>query len=64
MDKLSPVQITQVRNGFLLHEPSSFTREGPRSVDDQYVFQTFAELLAFLNEHFTHRALSVINDSE
>lgn len=53
-----PVEITQECNGFIVYVGSSCS-PSPR---DQYVFQTFNELVKFLGENFTHREKNIITD--
>ena len=56
----NPVQIDQVRNGFIVSQRD--LRRGDCAVTEDHVFQTFAELVNHLAAHFTHRADGVASD--
>ena len=45
------IEINQVKNGYILVKE-----------DTTYVFQTMAELLRYVSEHFTHRQQEVLTD--
>jgi hypothetical protein len=52
------VEIQQTENGYILRTGSFCTNEKR----DEYVFQSFTELINFLNQHFTFRNDSIITD--
>jgi hypothetical protein len=52
------VEIIQTENGFIAVVGSACS--GSRR--ERYVFQSFTELVNFLNEHFTHRDENIYND--
>ena len=45
------IEIQQVKNGYIIVNN-----------DNTYVFQTMAELLKYISEHFTHRQQEVLTD--
>jgi hypothetical protein len=50
------VEVRQVANGYVVM-PASFESRGTVVSDDErLVFQTFAELVAWMGKHFTHLA--------
>jgi hypothetical protein len=53
------VSIQQIANGYCLIVGSSCT-----GVRENYVFQTFTELVNFLNKHFTHREEIIYTDAK
>lgn len=56
-DYCTPVRISQEENGFILELDCSAEIE-------KHVFQSFTELVNFLNEHFTFRNSSIYADFE
>lgn len=58
----TPIEIRQVSNGYVVMPSSSEDRARMASDDDRIVFQTFAELQAWLARHFTHREKQVAVD--
>lgn len=50
------IEIQQVKNGYILRD-----NRNP-SIDSTHVFQTMAELLKYISEHFTHRQQEVLTD--
>lgn len=52
------VEIIQTENGFIAVVGSACSG----SIRERYVFQSFTELVNFLNEHFTHRNNSIFAD--
>ncbi len=50
------IEIQQVKNGYILRD-----NRNP-SIDSTNVFQTMAELLNYVGEHFTHRQQEVLTD--
>lgn len=49
------IEINQVKNGYIL-------RKSQTTTDSTHVFQTMAELLNYVSEHFTHRQQEVLTD--
>lgn len=52
------VEIQQTENGYILFIGLNCTSE----FRERYVFQSFTELVNFLNNHFTFRNESIYND--
>ena len=50
------IEIQQVKNVYILRD-----NRNP-SIDSTHVFQTMAELLNYVGEHFTHRQQEVLTD--
>ena len=62
MKKNSAILIDATRNGYLVRPDMSHGSScGPEL---SLVFQSFAELQAFLEGHFDHRKANLINDME
>lgn len=55
------IEIVQVANGFLV-TPQRNYRDGAYREDQAYVFQSYAELLIWLGDHFEHRAANLRGD--
>jgi hypothetical protein len=55
---IEPVEVQQVENGFILSTGSNCDR-----TREQHVFQSFIELVNFLNNHFTHREKNIFVDN-
>ncbi len=57
-----PVEVQQVANGYVVMP--ALGGGGPIALSDQdrLVFQTFAELVAWMSQHFTHRATDLVVD--
>jgi hypothetical protein len=55
------VSIKQVSNGWFV-TAESFDQHSSRPVADMFVFQSFEELIAFLEKHFDFRAGVLISD--
>lgn len=51
------IEIQQVKNGYILRNS-----EKNGTLDYVMVFQTMAELLKYISEHFTHRQQEVLTD--
>ena len=51
------VEITQNENGYSLYVGANCS-----NIREKYVFQSFTELVCFLNNHFTYRNEYIIND--
>ncbi len=51
------IEIQQVKNGYILRDT---VKNG--TTDYVLVFQTMAELLNYISEHFTHRQQEVLTD--
>lgn len=51
------VEITQHENGYSLYVGSNCS-----NIREKYVFQSFTELVCFLNNHFTFRNELIYND--
>lgn len=51
------VDIAQENNGYIVYVGGSCSTER-----DRYVFQSFTELVIFLDNHFTHRGELLIQD--
>lgn len=51
------IEIQQVKNGYIVRDIS---KNG--TTDYVLVFQTMAELIQYISEHFTHRKQDVLND--
>lgn len=47
------IEIQQVKNGYIIRDSRN---------DSTNVFQTMAELLNYVSEHFTHRQQEVLTD--
>ncbi len=62
LTKKAIVEIRQAANGYIVMPAADMSRGTMTSDDDRYVFQTFAELVAWMSEHFTHRAAGVATD--
>lgn len=62
MDKNAPINIEPAANGFIVTTLKSdiYAKSG----SDSHVFQSFAELIAFLGQHYDHRKTAVIVDTE
>lgn len=56
------IEIRQVANGYIVMPPPQMNRADLIGDDDRYVFQTFAELIEWLGDHFTLRADGVLQD--
>jgi len=52
------LEIIQTENGFIAVLGSACAG----SIRERYVFQSFTELVNFLNNHFTHRDENIYND--
>lgn len=50
------IEINQVKNGYIVRDTKN------PSVETTNVFQTMAELLKYVSEHFTHRQQDVLTD--
>lgn len=61
MDCNAEITILAVSNGFVVMPTPSFRGEAP-AVSDYRVYQTMAELLEFISEHFSHRNAIVFLD--
>ena len=62
MDKNDPICIRQVSNGYTVE---TFTVADHAIPDnDLLVFQSFAELVNYLEEHFSHRGREVLIDPQ
>jgi hypothetical protein len=57
---VTPVRIAQEENGYILDV--GFTNCG--APDEKYVFQSFTELVNFLNEHFSFRNDNIFQDMQ
>lgn len=55
--EVKQVEIQQIENGYLL-----FVGSNCENNRERYVFQTFTELVIFLNNHFTVRNEMIYND--
>jgi hypothetical protein len=53
------IEITQVKNGYIVRDN---TPNASMSVNPAMVFQTMAELLNYISEHFTHRQQEILTD--
>jgi hypothetical protein len=53
------IEITQVKNGYIVRDN---TPNASMSVNPAMVFQTMAELLNYIGEHFTHRQQNILTD--
>jgi hypothetical protein len=51
------IEIVQVDNGYIVYIGANCS-----SVRDRYIFQSFTELVIFLDKHFTHRSENIISD--
>lgn len=58
-----PLEIIPVNNGFIVRRTTEDSRF-MESISIQLVFQTFAELIGFLEESFTHRKNEVLTDPQ
>lgn len=69
MDKDVVIEISQVGNGFIVRRsPGNWYQEERKDQwlgisNDYYVFQSFAELAAFLSKHFSHRGQAILIDT-
>jgi hypothetical protein len=63
MNSNESIEITQVSNGYLVRpayrEPGSFLLD-----DNMLVFQSFSELIGWIETHFSHRAEFLVGDAE
>ena len=57
-DYVNSVRISQEENGYILE--NGFTSCGV--ADERYVFQSFTELVNFLNDHFDFRNENIYSD--
>lgn len=57
-----PIEITQVANGYLVR-PALRDSGCITSTESMHVFQSFAELMAWISEHFDHRASGLTADA-
>jgi hypothetical protein len=53
------IEITQVKNGYIVRDN---TPNPNMSLNPAMVFQTMAELLNYISEHFTHRQQEILTD--
>ena len=53
------IEITQVKNGYIVRDN---TPNASMSVNPAMVFQTMAELIQYISEHFTHRQQEILTD--
>jgi hypothetical protein len=53
------IEIQQVKNGYIVRDN---TPNASMSVNPAMVFQTMAELLNYIGEHFTHRQQNILTD--
>ena len=60
--KSTTVEIRQVANGYVVMPATIYEQRTVVGDDDRLVFQTFAELVAWMGGHFTHRAVAVKED--
>lgn len=51
------IEILQVDNGYIIYIGNNCN-----SVRDRYIFQSFTELVIYLNNHFTFRSENIISD--
>lgn len=62
------IEIAQVGNGFIVRPGQTWFQRDPilktwsDSGQDHFVFRSFAELVAWLGKHFSHRAEVVLVD--
>lgn len=56
------VEIRQVANGYVVMPASYEARGTVVSDEERLVFQTFAELVAWMSNHFTHQAKGLAVD--
>jgi len=52
------LEIIQTENGFIVIIGSTCSG----TIRERYVFQSFTELVNFLNDHFTHRDENIFSD--
>lgn len=70
MDKDQVIEISQVANGFIVRRsPGNWFHEEQKHMwagitADYYVFQSLAELIAFLVDHFSHRGQAILIDKK
>jgi len=57
-----PIEITQVANGYLVR-PAIRDNGCVVSTESMHVFQSFAELIAWVSDHFDHRASGLAGDA-
>lgn len=57
-----PIEITQVANGYLV-QPALRDNGCVNSTESMQVFQSFAELVAWVSEHFDYRASGFAGDA-
>lgn len=62
LEKKMTVEVRQAANGFIVMPAATYERNTLVSDDDRYVFQTFAELVSWMSDHFTHRASGIAVD--
>lgn len=62
LSKKTTVEVRQVANGYVVMPSNYEARASVISDDERLVFQTFAELVAWMSEHFTHRAQGLAVD--
>lgn len=58
-----PIEIMQMRNGFIVMPRRSLHRDEAMLFEEQHVFRTMAELLNFIAAHFDHRDIVDHQDS-
>lgn len=59
MTKKEPeqIEILQESNGYIVYVGANCS-----AIRDRYVFQSFTELVIFLDKHFTHRSEMIVTD--
>jgi hypothetical protein len=63
MDPRQTIEIRQVANGYIVMPATCYETQRAFPDADRYVFQTFAELVEFLQDHFSYRSKAVILDT-
>lgn len=68
IERNNVLEISQVANGFIVRRAmgrwynDNDQKYWDGSTDDYKVFRTMEEMLEFLSEHFTHRAIVTLQD--
>ena len=60
--KTSPVEVRQLGNGYIVYPGGHEVRSGMTTDDERLVFQSFAELSAWMEQHFDFRCHTVAAD--
>ena len=57
------VEVTQVKNGFMVTPRQSYRNGDFLPIEESMVFQSFAELSLWMSSHFSYRAQAIRVDA-